>query len=218
MNLVETLKWRYSTKTFDNTKKISDEDFEQIKSLLQLSPSSVNSQPWHFVIANSEEGKKRIAKSTEGFFVFNKAKVMDASHVIVFCTKTEADEKYLQHVLAKEESDGRFPKPEIKEQVNGGRTIFTNIHRYDLKDVQHWMDKQAYLNMGNLLLGAAALKIDAVPMEGIDMKALDEEFGLREKGFTAIAVVSLGYRAEDDFNAALPKSRLAQDEIFTLLD
>jgi nitroreductase / dihydropteridine reductase len=29
--------------------------------------------------------------------------------------------------------------------------------------------------------------------------------------------VSLGYRSDEDFNAALPKSRLPQDEIFTFI-
>ena len=32
------------------------------------------------------------------------------------------------------------------------------------------------------MLGVASLGIDATPMEGIDVKALDEEFRLREKG------------------------------------
>lgn len=77
------------------------------------------------------------------------------------------------------------------------------------------MEKQVYLNIGNFLLGVATLGIDAVPMEGIDMKALDEEFGLREKGYTAVVMVGLGYRSESDFNANLPKSRLPKEEIFT---
>ncbi|MEY8779824.1 nitroreductase family protein [Allomuricauda sp. XS_ASV26] len=77
------------------------------------------------------------------------------------------------------------------------------------------MEKQVYLNIGNFLLGVAALGIDAVPMEGIDVKALDEEFGLREKGYTSLVMVGLGYRSANDFNAGLPKSRLPKTEIFT---
>ncbi|WDR05276.1 hypothetical protein PSQ90_13400 [Devosia rhodophyticola] len=46
-------------------------------------------------------------------------------------------------------------------------------------------------------------------MEGIEVKILDEEFGLREKGLSSLVVVPIGYRdAAADFNAALPKSRL----------
>ncbi len=56
-------------------------------------------------------------------------------------------------------------------------------------------------------------------MEGIDVKILDKEFGLTEKGLTAVTAVSLGYRTESDFNdpAKTPKSRLAFEEISTLI-
>lgn len=218
MNLTEIAKKRYSTKEFDPEKKIPAEQFEHIKSLLRLSPSSVNSQPWHFIIADSKAGKERIAKATQDAFVFNEAKVLDASHVIVFCTKTTIDEKYMDHLLDVEEKDGRFPEKEYKEMLKNARAMFVNIHRFDLKDAQQWMEKQAYLNMGTILLGAGALGIDAVPIEGLDTKIMDEEFGLREKGFTSFAIVALGYRKETDFNAGLPKSRLPEDEIFTILD
>lgn len=219
MNITETLNWRYSTKEFDNNKKISKEDFEHIKSILQMSPSSTNAQPWHFVIANTDEGKARIAKGTQGFFQFNEKKVKEASHVIVFCARTDADSKYLLHLLEQEDKDGRYQNEEIKGMVFGARNTFTNIHRYELKDLQSWMEKQVYLNMGQLLLGAATMGIDALPMEGIDLKTIDEEFELHEKGFTAVAVVALGYRSETDFNSTdkTPKSRLPKDEIFTII-
>lgn len=217
MDLKSILNFRYSTKEFDPTKKIAEEDLEQVKALLQMSPSSTNLQPWHFILASTEEGKLRVAKGAEGLFQFNKAKILDASHVVVLAARTDADEEYMQHLLKQEDLDGRYPNDEIKQNMYGGRNMFTNIHRYELKDLQHWMEKQVYLNMGNLLLGVAALGIDAVPMEGVDLKALDQEFDLREKGLTSVAVVSLGYRKETDFNATTPKSRLPQEEILTLV-
>jgi len=217
MNLIEILNTRYSVKEFDSTKKISDEDFIKIKALLRLSASSVNGQPWHFVIANTDEGKKQISKSTQGFFYFNEAKVLGAAQVVVFCSRTDMDEEYLLHVLEKEDADGRFTVQEFKDNQHMGRSKFVNIHRDDEKDLQAWMEKQVYLNIGNLLLGVAALGIDAVPMEGFDAKVLDEELGLRKNGYTAIAIVGLGYRSDNDFNAELPKSRLKEDEIITII-
>ncbi len=219
MNLTEILNWRYSAKEFDPTRKISDQDFEQLKALLRMSPSSTNIQPWHFIIASTEEGKQRITKGTQGFFQFNEPKVKDASHVVVFCARTDADKNYMQHLLDQEEKDGRYPNDEIKQMVFGARNIFADIHRYDLKDLQHWMEKQVYLNIGNFLLGTAMMGIDALPMEGLDFKQIDEEFGLREKGFTAITAISLGYRTDTDFNTPdkTPKSRLPESEIFSIL-
>ncbi|HAR86683.1 MAG TPA: oxygen-insensitive NAD(P)H nitroreductase [Clostridium sp.] len=217
MNLIEIMERRYSTKKFDNTRKISAEDMKQIKELLRLSASSVNTQPWHFIIASSEEGKKQISKSTQGFYAFNDEKVLTASDIVVLCARTSMDEDYLQHILEKEDQDGRFANEEIKNGMHGGRSTFVNFHKNDYNDLQYWMDKQVYLNMGSLLVGSAALGIDAVPMEGFDVKVLNEELGLTEKGLTAVALVPLGYKANDDFNAQLPKSRLSEEEVFTTI-
>ncbi|WP_341220593.1 oxygen-insensitive NAD(P)H nitroreductase [Polaribacter atrinae] len=219
MNLQELLNWRYTTKEFDTTKKITEADMAQVKNLLRMSPSSVNLQPWHFIVAETTEGKARIAKGTQGFFHFNEPKVTNASAVVLFCSKTDVDDTYFQHIAETDDQSGRFPNEEIKNGFLGAVKAFAGIHKYDLKDVQHWMEKQVYLNIGSFLLGVASLGIDATPMEGIDVKALDEEFGLREKGYTAIVAVSLGYRAESDFNTTdkTPKSRLAESEIITTI-
>lgn len=214
-NITEAMNWRYSTKEFDANKKISAADFQSLKDILRLSPSSTNIQPWHFVIADDETGKARIAKGTQGMFDFNTAKVKDASHVIIFCSRIYADDEFLHEVLDQEDADGRFAEPKFKEQMHQVRKMFLDIRRYEQKDEPHWLVEQVYLNMGALLLGAATLGIDAVPMEGADLKALDEEFELRSKGYTAVAVISLGYRSEDDFNADLPKSRLSEASIIT---
>jgi len=219
MNLQETLNWRYTTKEYDASKKISEADMVQIKNLLRMSPSSVNLQPWHFIIAETPEGKKRMAKGTQGFFSFNESKITDASAVVLFCSKIDADDDYFKHIADTEDKNGRFPNNDIKNGFLGAVKAFAGIHKYDLKDLQHWMEKQVYLNIGNFLLGVASLNIDATPMEGIDVKILDEEFGLREKGYTALVAVSIGYRATTDFNSTekTPKSRLAEGEIFTIL-
>ncbi|WP_265088361.1 nitroreductase family protein [Psychrobacter immobilis] len=94
-NITEAMNWRYSTKEFDTNKKISAEDFQSLKDILRLSPSSTNIQPWHFVIADDEAGKARISKGTEGMYEFNDAKVKGASHVIVFCGRVYADDEFL---------------------------------------------------------------------------------------------------------------------------
>ena len=92
--------------------------------------------------------------------------MLGASQVVVFCSKTDMNEDYLLHVLETEDADGRFTEQESKNNQHMARSLFANMHRYDSKDLQHWMEKQVYLNMGNLLLSVAALGIDAVPMEG----------------------------------------------------
>lgn len=213
MEMIQALKNRYSTKEFDPNKKISSNDMAALETLLRLSPSSTNVQPWKYVIASTDEGKSRIAKASQGFYSFNEQKILDASAVVIFATRHAITEEYLLKVLNKEDADGRFSEQEWKEEMHGGRSFFVNLHKYDYKDVQHWAEKQIYLNLGNFLLGAAQLELDAIAMEGLDMKILDAEFGLREQGYTSTIVVAVGYRKATDFNATLPKSRLSKDEI-----
>ena len=217
MNIVEVAKARYATKKFDPSKRISDEDFSQIKSLLRFSPSSINSQPWHFMIADSEQGKQRLAKGAEGAYSANHPKILDASHVILFCAKTEITDEYLQKITDQEDQDGRFPQAEAKELALKVREFYTDLHRKQWNDVECWTQKQVYLNIGTILLGAGTLGIDAVPIEGVDLGVMNREFDLSSKGLTAVAVVAMGYQAEDDFNAKLPKSRLPEEDLFTIL-
>ena len=55
MSLITALNRRYATKAFDATKKLPEDIVAQLFALLRLSPSSTNIQPWHFIVASSDE-------------------------------------------------------------------------------------------------------------------------------------------------------------------
>lgn len=215
MDLLHIVKTRYSTKSFNPEKKIPENLWNQIEDTLQFSPSSTNMQPWHFFVATTEGGKKKLMKGTEGVFDFNTQKIKNASHVVLFCSKTSIDETYLQEILEKEEVDGRYEKEGSKESMEGARRMFVDIHKDITGDLNHWIEKQVYLNVGSSLIAAGMLGLDTLVMEGIDVKKINEEFSLTEKGLTASLVVCFGYKTENDFNAMLPKSRLNKEVIFT---
>lgn len=218
MKLSEIVKERYTTKVFDPSFRLTEEQLDEIKALLQYSPSSTNSQPWHFFITGSTEGKERIAKAAStGRYEVNAPKIRDASHVIVLCSRSYIDDSYLDSLLENEMRNGRFISDDAKNTQRGTRLFYTDMHRFELKDVQHWLEKQVYIALGTLLLGAAVLGIDACPMEGFDPAILNKELNLREKGFTASLIVSLGRHAENDFNRKLPKSRWPKETVITEL-
>ena len=54
-DMLDIVRQRYTTKHYDETKRISDEDFGKLAEVLRLSPSSVNSQPWHWFVADTDE-------------------------------------------------------------------------------------------------------------------------------------------------------------------
>lgn len=217
MNITNPAMARYTAKSFDPSRRIPPEQIAQIETLLRFSPSSTNAQPWHFFIAGTEEGKERIARSTTGFYTFNAPKVRNASHVVVLCARNNVDDEHLRAVLAQEDKDGRFRDAAARDGQHEGRSYFVNMHRFELRDVQHWAEKQVYLALGTLLYSVSLLGIDACPMEGFDQSILDRELNLRALGCTSSVVVSLGYHSADDFNAALPKSRLPEESIITRL-
>jgi nitroreductase/dihydropteridine reductase len=217
MDIVATSKQRYSAKAYDTTRRVPEDVMQQIYEAIRLSPSSVNSQPWHFIVASTPEGKARLAKGVQGGYSFNESKVRDASHVILFCTRVDAEGGHLERLLEQEDRDGRYADAAAKAGTAKGRLHFTNLHRYTLKDLPQWYEKQTYIALGNAMTAAAALGVDSTPMEGIDAAALDTELGLQEKGLSSLVLLSLGYHAESDFNAKLPKSRLPQEQVFTFL-
>ncbi|NYE61931.1 nitroreductase/dihydropteridine reductase [Duganella sp. 1224] len=217
MDIVTAAKNRYTTKAYNPDRKIPDDVFRQVLSVLQLSPSSVNSQPWHFIVASTAEGKARVAKGAQGGYSFNAPKITQASHVIVFCARVDADAGHQELLLSQEQRDGRYRTDDDKAAQAKARKFFVDQHRFQGKDMSHWLEKQVYLALGAGMLAAATLGIDTTPMEGVDTKAIDEEFGLHAKGLTSLMVLSLGYHADDDFNAKLPKSRLPEEQVFTFL-
>lgn len=217
MNLSTAAASRYTAKAYDPARKIPEDQFRELLAVLRQSPSSVNSQPWHFLIASSEAAKQRVAAATQGAYGFNERKILDASHVIVFASRNDMTSEHMAQLLEQEDRDGRFQVDGAKDGQRKGRETFVNLHRWDLKDLQPWMDRQVYLALGTLLLSAGAMGIDATPIEGFDPKVLDAELGLRERGFGSLVVCALGYRAASDFNAKLPKSRLPAEAVFTVL-
>ncbi len=206
---------RYTTKAFNPERRIPEAQIEQLCELLRNAPSSVNAQPWHFVLASSPEARMRITRATQDRFLFNEAKVRNASHVIVLCARNTLDDEHLSAVLEQEQADGRFPGPEARAMQDNSRRGYVAM----LQNVEHteraWIGRQVYIALGTLLLGAAALGIDACTMEGFDAAVLDEELGLPARGLRSVVLVALGYRAEDDFNATLPKSRLTDERVFS---
>lgn len=214
MDLLEILKRRHTTKAYDKERKIPAPVVAQLLEALRYSPSSVNSQPWHFFVADNTEGKSRIAKATSGAFAFNASRVMDASHVIVLSARNTLPPQYLQTLADQEQADGRYTDENARTQAHKGRAGFVGLHE-QAGDVPTWTQKQTYIAQGFLLLSAALLGVDATPMEGFDAGILSTELGLAEKDLSPAVIVALGYHSDADFNARLPKSRLPEKSVFS---
>ena len=215
MNIAELVRSRHTCKAYDPQRPLSEEQLAQLQEILRYSPSSVNSQPWHFFLVTSEAGK---AKLVPALTEHNMEKVRSAPLTVVIATKTELDDAHLQALLAQEDRDGRFGgNEEAKKGADGARRYYVGLNSTSAQKQQEWMARQAYIALGFLLMGAATLELDATPIEGFFPEKLDAALGLTELGLKSVVVASIGYGSEQDFNAALPKSRLPAEQLLTRL-
>jgi nitroreductase/dihydropteridine reductase len=205
------------TKLFDGS-VIPEDKISVLRAVLRSAPSSLNIQATHYVVAASLTARTRIAKAVQNGFELNHAKILTASHVIVFCSRVSLPSAHMDEVAAHEHNEGRFPNAELesrwRELVKGGLAA----HEYDLKDMSHWIEKQTYLALGIALMTAAELDISALPMEGFNPKVLDVELGLRDAGYTSTVMLALGDQSPDDYIIGTPKSRLPEERLFTVLE
>lgn len=204
--LLTALNWRYATKTFDPTKKISPEDWATLEKSLILTASSFGLQPWKFIVITDQAIKAQLVPVSWG-----QRQVSDASHVVVFAGKLEiTDADVTAHIVATATAQG-IPEAALdgfKKVVLG--FIANPPFGLTIKD---WINRQIYLALGNFLTSAALIGIDTCPMEGFDPAKYDEILGLTPLGLRSIVVAPAGYRASTDKYATAPKVRFPASEI-----
>lgn len=195
MSFINAMQERYTTKVYDETKKIDPKHIEELKESLRLSPSSINSQPWKFTFVSDQDTKERLSKVSW----INTEKVTKSDTVVVF---SRVDDLSLF-------------EEQIKRELPQGMVDYYNENLKPLpkEQITAWFDKQVYLSVGVLLSACAVMGIDATPMEGIEPANYDKIIG--NNGYATLVAVAIGYRDEEDFNqpSKNPKSRIALDKV-----
>ncbi|CAH1222800.1 Putative NAD(P)H nitroreductase YfkO [Paenibacillus sp. JJ-223] len=195
--ILKAYHFRHATKRFDPNRKISKEDFEFILETGRLSPSSVGSEPWKFVIVQNPALRERMVEFSSG----GKGQFPTASHLVVFLARTDVryDSAHLEYICKEikgmdQETYERIPAAYRTFQQNKGildseRTLFD------------WASKQTYIALGNMMTAAALIGIDSCPIEGFNQeetRRIFAEEGLLEDGVWDISVMAaFGYRAEE---------------------
>lgn len=211
--VIDDMNWRYTTKRYDPTRRVADEDLKVLLEAMRLSASSINSQPWKFIVVGSDEGKARLDKTFSEHFQFNRPHVYDSSHMILLAHNPHYTREDFAHVVDKGIADGRT-KPEDRDKAFGA-VRFVELNADVHGDTECWTRAQLYLALGNALHTLARLKIDSTCLEGIDSRLIGEEFAKELDGYICQVALAIGYRhPEDDYNEKLPKSRLSEEKVF----
>jgi len=204
--LLDNLNWRYATKKFDATKKISSEDLNTLKEAVRLAASSYGLQPYKVVIVENPEIREQLKAAAYG-----QTQITDSSQLFIFANDLNAGPEsvaaYIQNISETRgiptEALGGFA-----DMMNG---VISNLSQ-DAKNI--WTAKQTYIALGTLLAAAAELKIDATPMEGFNAAAFNEILGFDKLGLNASVIATVGYRHTEDDTQHYKKVRKSHEELF----
>ena len=205
MQVLDSLRWRYAVKKFDDGKIVPEEKIDTIKEAFNLTASSYGLQPFKLVVIKNKEIQNQLVEHS-----WNQKQVSQASHVLVITVpksySTEEVSSYFNRV-----KNIRNTPDEI---INPFQEFLTNtVASKSQEELLSWNKNQAYLAMGNLLTVCALEEIDSCPMEGFIPEKYDEVLGLEGQNLTSVLVLPIGYRAEDDYMKSQKKVRKNLEEV-----
>ncbi len=206
--IIQQLEWRYATKAFDPSRKISATDWAALESAMILAPSSYGLQPWKFVVVTSDAVKGKLPAAA-----WNQTQPKDCSHFVIIAARRTMDVAHVQKFVESIAAQRGVPVASL----DGYKQMMLDKANRNPAGNFEWNSRQCYIALGMLLEAAALLGIDACPMEGIVPDAVDEIVGLKGTDYGAIVACALGYRAADDKYASLKKVRFTSDEVVKYL-
>ena len=206
MELINSLNWRYATKKFDPSKKVSEEDLALIKEAVRLSASSYGLQLYKVLIIEDAEIRERLKPASWG-----QSQITDASHLFVFCNYAEVTDDHIdEYINLKANTQGL----DVESLVDYGNMMKGSMSGLSDAQKSQWTAKQTYIALGNLLAVCSLMRIDACPMEGFEPAKYNDILGLTEKGLNASVIAAVGYRSEEDKTQFLKKVRKAEGSLF----
>ena len=206
--VIDDLNWRYATKKFDASKKLSNEQLGALKESIRLSASSYGLQAYKVLIIENPAVREKLMEASYG-----QRPIVDASHLFVFCSYTKVDEvlvnQYMDLIATTRDTDRSSLNP-------FAAGIIGSLQHKSEEDIITWTSKQTYIALGQLMHTCATLKIDSLPMEGFNPKAYNEILGLDEQNLTTTLACPVGFRHDDDASQFKKKVRKSNNDLFEI--
>ena len=186
--IIDSLKWRYATQTFNTTKAIPKEDLHTILEAGNLAATAFGLQPFEFVVIQDQSVKDSLIAHAYG-----QEHVVKNSALIVLAIRTDIDEAYITEYVERIARIRNLPAEALdgfKQSMLGAMTMKGQGGR------DAWAQKQAYIALGTMMAAASELQIDNHGAEGFDPEKFDEILGLKAKNLHATVLLMLGYRTD----------------------
>jgi nitroreductase len=208
-DLTSALNWRYATKQFDSTRKLSTEIIDALAEALRLSPSSFGLQPWKFFLVENPELRAQLRAQS-----WHQAQVTDASHLFVLAVKKAITPADAQEWIEQLSTIQNTP---LESLAMLHKMILGFLGAMDEAQMLAWTTRQSYIALGQLMTSAAVLGIDACPLEGIIPAEYDKLLSLTDSDYTTVVACAVGHRHADDKYATSPKARKSEGQVLVRL-
>ncbi|MGE6555267.1 nitroreductase family protein [Exiguobacterium artemiae] len=200
-DFMEIVKGRRSIRNYDTNVKISKEEMTQILKEATLAPSSVNMQPWRFLVIDSAEGKATLAPLAK----FNQVQVETSSAVIaVFGDMNAIDQ--LENIYDTAVAQGLMPQEVRDRQVPAIQGMYESVPASALKD--SILIDSGLVSM-QLMLVARAHGYDTNPIGGYEKDQIAEAFGMEKDRYVPVMLLSIGKAVDTGY----PSVRLPINDI-----
>ena len=194
---------RRSIRKYDPSVKISKEEMTEILTEATLAPSSVNMQPWRFVIIESAEGKAKLAPLVK----FNQVQAETSAAVIaVFGDLNNFD--YAEEIYGAAVERGLMPAEVKERQLTALAGHFSQLPADVNKDT---VLIDAGLVSIQLMLAARAHGYDTNPIGGYEKDQIAEAYGLDKERYIPVMLISIGKAAEEGYaSVRLPIDKITE--------
>ena len=202
-DFMDIMKGRRSIRNYHPAVKISKEEMTQILEEATTAPSSVNAQPWRFLVIDSPEGKEKLAPLAS----FNQTQVSTSSAVIAVFADMNSDD-YLEEIYSKAVELGYMPQ-EVKDRQFAALTAH-------FEKLPEQVNRETILIDGGLvsmqlMLTARAHGYDTNPIGGYDKEKIAEVFGMDKERYVPVMLLSIGKAADEGYASyRLPIETIAQ--------
>ena len=198
------LNWRFATKDFDTDKKIDQDKLDQILEAIRMAPTSFGLQTLHTYVISDQKIQDMIKDNS-----YSQSQVSDASHLLVFCYRTDVMTRVDQYVELSSQGN-----PAVKEKLKPMEEMMKGAFSSKSdEEIATWSARQVYIALGFAMAACAELGIDSCPMEGFDHNATDEILELPEN-MKSVVILPMGYRKEEPKRA---KVRFSKEDLFTFV-
>ncbi|PEY29085.1 nitroreductase family protein [Bacillus cereus] len=202
-DFTEILTGRRSIRKYDPAVKISKEEMTEILTEATLAPSSVNMQPWRFLVIDSEEGKATLAPLAK----FNQLQVETSSAMIaVFGDLQNFDNA--EEIYGTAVERGLMPTEVKEDQMQKLSAYFSSVSPEVMKDTV--LIDGGLVSM-QFMLTARAHGYDTCPIGGFEKDKIAEAFGLEKDRYVPVMLISIGKAADSGYKSVrLPIDKIAE--------